>query len=259
MAETVSPLPKPSSRFHFGHIFGVLFRPRRAFEQLGAMEGSTWLTPMLTLTLTGFVYILVRGWLQTRAAMMGEVPLPRDWQWWMPEMQAQYMQAQAATQGPVFQYVIPAMGMLASLWVGWIIVGGLMHLTFTMLGGRGTTGGAMNMVAWAWLPVGVRDVLRVIFMLVTQRAIQSPGLAGFAPLGEGNGPLFLSALFALLDLFIAWQVALLVIGAQFAEKMPTGRALTGVLIVVIVILLAQAGVGAISNSLGGLMIARPFF
>lgn len=259
MAEVQPSLPKPPSRFHFGLIPAALFSPRRAFEQIRAAESPTWLTPMLALTLTGLIYVAVRGWLQTRAAMMGEVPLPTDWEWWTPEMQAQYMQAQAATQGPVFQYVIPAMGMLASLWLGWVIVGGLLHLAFTMLGGRGSTGSAMTLVAWAWLPMGVRDLLRVIFMLATQRAIQSPGLAGFAPVGEGNVPLFLGALLGLVDLFLVWQVTLLVIGARAAEKLPTGKALAAVLIVSLVILLAQAGVGALVSSLGSLMITRPFF
>jgi hypothetical protein len=149
--------------------------------------------------------------------------------------------------------------LLAGLWIGWVVVGGLLHLAFTMLGGRGSTGSAMTLVAWAWLPVGVRDLLRVVFMLVAQRAIQSPGLAGFAPVGEGNGPLFLGALLGLVDLFLVWQVALMVIGARAAEKLSTGKALAAVLIVVIVILLVQAGVGALISSLGSLMITRPFF
>lgn len=259
MAETQPTMPKPPSRFHFGLIPGVLFRPRRTFEHIHDIEMATWPTPMLVLTLTGLIYVAVRGWLQTRAAMMGEIPLPADWQWWTPEMQAQFMQAQSATQGPVFQYVIPALSLLAGLWIGWVVVGGLLHLAFTMLGGRGSTGSAMTLVAWAWLPVGVRDLLRVVFMLVAQRAIQSPGLAGFTPVGEGNGPLFLGALLGLVDLFLVWQVALMVIGARAAEKLSTGKALAAVLIVVIVILLVQAGVGAVISSLGGLMITRPFF
>lgn len=259
MAETQTTMPKPPSRFHFGFIPGVLFRPRRAFERMQAVESPTWLTPMLVLTLTGLIYVAVRGWLQTRAAMMGEVPLPADWQWWTPEMQAQYMQAQAATQGPVFQYVIPAMSMLAGLWIGWVVVGSLLHLAFTMLGGRGSTGSAMTLVAWAWLPVGVRDLLRVAYMLVAQRAIQSPGLAGFAPVGEGNGPLFLGALLALVDLFLLWQVVLMAIGAHVTEKLSTGKSFLAVLIMVILILLVQAGVGALISSLSSLMITRPFF
>ncbi len=250
MSETQAATPQLPSRFHFGLIPWLLFRPRRAFERIAQAQTPTWLTPMLALTLTGLIYILVRGWLQTRAIMMGDVPLPADWQWWTPEMQAQYMQAQAATQGPVFQYVIPALGMLASLWLGWVIVGGLFHLTFTMLGGRGNTGSAMNLVAWAWLPVGVRDLLRVVYMLIVQRVIQSPGLSGFAPQGEAA---FLGALLALVDLFLIWQVFLLVVGARATEKLSFGKSLAAVLIVVTVVMLAQAGISALFSTLGGLM------
>ncbi len=218
MSETQAATPQLPSRFHFGLIPWLLFRPRRAFERIAQAQTPTWLTPMLALTLTGLIYILVRGWLQTRAIMMGDVPLPADWQWWTPEMQAQYMQAQAATQGPVFQYVIPALGMLASLWLGWVIVGGLFHLTFTMLGGRGNTGSAMNLVAWAWLPVGVRDLLRVVYMLIVQRVIQSPGLSGFAPQGEAA---FLGALLALVSK-VSWLRR--VVGEQCIECHRCARA-----------------------------------
>lgn len=39
-------------------------------------------------------------------------------------------------------------------------MGGLLHLVLTMLGGRDSTGGALNIVAWAALPFALRDLVR---------------------------------------------------------------------------------------------------
>ena len=104
--------------------------------------------------------------------------LPVDWQYWSPEMQNNYTQAQQATQGPVFVYIIPAALGLAKIWLAWLIVGGLTHLSSTLFGGRGKMGSALNLVAWACLPFALRDLLRVIFMIIVHHPIVSPGLSG---------------------------------------------------------------------------------
>src|SRR5512138_2876330 len=76
---------QPARRFDFSRLFVTLIHPRKAFSEMAAEARSTWLTPMLVLTLTGILVIVVSGYLKTRAAMMGEVPLPQDWQYWSPE------------------------------------------------------------------------------------------------------------------------------------------------------------------------------
>lgn len=164
------------------------------------------------------------------------------------------MQAQQATQGPLFMYVLPLLGALASLWLGWIIFSGILRLVSTLLGGRGTMQSALNVVAWASLPFLVRDILRIVYMLLASHAIASPGLSGFA---ASSG--FTSSLLAQTDLFLFWNIALLVIGFSIADGLPRGKALAGVLIIVIVILFAQAGLGALGSSFSASGVERPFF
>ena len=215
---------------------------------------GTWLTPMLILSITAILVVVVAGYLKTRAAMMGEVPLPPDWQFWTPEMQENYMRAQQATQGPVFLYVIPMIGSLTSLWLGWLLLAALLHFGSTLLGGRGSMQSALNIVAWASLPFAVRDVLRIIFMLATGHAILSPGLSGFT---STTG--FISHLLTRLDIFLLWHVILLIIGFAVTDGLPRAKAVAGVVVVLALVLLAQAGLGALSSSFGGLAVQRPFF
>lgn len=245
---------RSTRRFDFSRLRDILFHPRSAFQEISLEARSTWLTPMLVLTITAILAVMVAGYLKSHAALMGETPLPRDWQYWTPDMQNNYMQAQQATQGPVFMYIIPLVGSLTALWLGWLLLAALLHFGSTLLGGRGSMQSALNVVAWASLPFAVRDLLRVVFMLITRHVIASPGLSGFS-----SSAGFVAQLLTRADIFLIWSVVLLITGFAIAEGLPRGKAVAGVLIVMVLMLFAQAGLGALSSGFGGLAVQRPFF
>ncbi len=258
MDETVTPSPSPApKRFDFKRLFSFPFHPGKQFEQIAAEETASWQMPMLFLSLALILRLLTSGYFQARAAAMGQVPLPPDWQWWTPEMQANYMQAMAQTQGPVFVYIIPIVTGLAGLWLGWPILSGLLHLTSTLFGGRGKMGTALSLVAWASIPFALRDLLRVVFMLIAGRTISSPGLSGFVTATE-PGMVFLAQILANVDIFFLWHIFLLILGFRLADSLPAVKAAAGVLIVMALSLLAQAGLGTLASRLGGLMVTRQF-
>jgi hypothetical protein len=254
MTEAAIEKPSLASRLNFSRLFSTLVSPRNTFSEMSAEARGTWLTPMLVLSLTTILVVVVSGSLKTRAAMMGEVQLPQDWQYWSPEMQQNYMQAQQATQGATFTYVIPLVGALTTLWLGWVLVAALVHLGSTLLGGRGSMQSAFNVVAWGSLPFALRDILRIVFMLIAGHVIMSPGLSGFA-----SSAGFLSKLLTRLDLFWIWYVILLVIGFAAADGLPRNKAFFGVTVVLLLVLLAQAGLGSLTSNLGGQAVQRPFF
>lgn len=244
----------PVRRIDIPRLFAVILRPRAVFAEVASESRATWLTPMLLLSITSTLVVIMTGYLRSRAAMMGEVSLPPDWQWWTPDMQNNYMQAQQATQGPVFMYIMPFLGSITTLWLGWLIYAGLLHLGSTLLGGRGSMQNAMNVVAWASLPYAVRDILRIAFMAVVGHTIASPGLSGFT-LSSG----FLYKILARTDLFLIWNIILLVIGFAIVDSLPRGKSIANVVIVILAVLLAQAGLAALLSGLGGSAIQRPFF
>lgn len=246
--------PPTVRRSHLPHLLAVFLNPRVALAEVVSNSRATWTTPMFALSFTGLITVFVAGYLKTRAAMSGEIPLPPDWEYWMPEMQNNYMQAQQATQGPVFMYIIPLVGALTALWLGWVVFAGLLHLGSTLLGGRGTMQGALNLVAWASLPFAVRDILRGGFMLLAGHAIVSPGFSGFA-----SETMFISQLLARTDIFLIWNIVLLVSGLAIADELPKGKSLMGVMVVVLVAILVQAGIGSIGANLSGTVVQRPFF
>lgn len=162
-------------------------------------------------------------------------------------MQNNYMQAQQATQGPVFVYVMPLVSTLVALWLGWLILSGVLHLGSTLLGGRGSMSTALNVVGWAYLPFVVRDLLRVVYMLLAGHAIVSPGLSGFA-----GGAVFASQILSRVDLFFLWSAVLLVIGFGISDGLSRNKSITGVVIILLILLLAQAGLGSLVSNIGGM-------
>jgi hypothetical protein len=245
---------KPPKTLQFSRILEVLFQPKRTLGAIAENARAGWGMPMLALSVSAALSVIVSGYLNARAAMLGEMPLPRDWEWWTPDMQNNYMQAQQSMQGPVFTYIIPLVGALLGLWLGWLILGGLLHLGSTVFGGRGSMQSALTMTAWASLPFLVRDVLRIIFMLITGHSIQSPGLSGFVE----NSP-FLAQVLSRVDLFFLWCLVLLVIGFGISDSLTRPKAFANVLIISLLLLAIQAGIGAALSSASGLAIQRPFF
>lgn len=241
------------SRFSPRPFWNFLLHPSATFAAFGGDSPRGWLAPMGLLSLSLVARLILTGRLQLRLAGMGAAPLPTDWQWWTPEMQANYMQAMQATQGPTFVYIIPIVLGLSALWLGWLAFGGLLHLASTLFGGRGSLGSALNISAWASLPFVVRDGLRIIFMLATRQPIAQAGLSGF------SDNLFLGQILSLVDVFLLWNLLLLLLGLRAADSLTAPKAFLGALGVTLLALLGQAALGAAASSLGGMMITRPFF
>ncbi len=259
MADVALTPLEPPRRFPLDWIPGVLFTPRQTMARIASQARPVWFFPLMILTLTAIIYTVVAGPIKIREAQAKGPDLPPDYQYYSPEQQAQIMQAWEATQKPVFIYVFPGLIAVGKVWVVWLIVGGVLHLALTMLGGRGSAATTLNIVAWASLPLAVRDAVRTIAILSTQQMIASPGLSGFAPVGEARLYLFINSLLALIDIYVIWYIALLVIGVRAATKVTPGKAFGAALVTVLLALVLGALIGFASSFLSNLNVIRPFF
>jgi hypothetical protein len=214
---------------------------------------------MLILTLATLASVLVAGSIKQQIALNSTPELPPDFQYFSPEQQAQVMQAMQATSGPVFIYVFPAIVALMGIWLGWLLVGGLLHLAVTLFGGRGETMYTMNLVAWASLPLALRELVRVAAMLVTDQLIASPGLSGFAPADPAGSATYLSALLASIDIYFIWHILLLVIGVRVGNGLSLVKSIIAVLLTVGIVTGLAALLETLAGRLGSLTIIRPFF
>lgn len=249
---------EPPRCFQFNWLFGALFTPRSIFAKIAAQNVNVWLTPLLVLTLTTLGRVIMAGWLNQQAAAMGTITYPPGFEYYTAEQQAQFLQAMQATQGPVFAYVLPAFAAIMGVWIGWLFVGGLLHLLLTLLGGRGVTSAAMNVVAWASLPFALRDGVRFVYMLATRQTIARSGLSGLT-LPEGGASVFFAGLLALVDVYLVWHIVLIVVGVRAGGGVTRGKAIFSAVATVLSALLLQALLVYAASRLGDLSITRPFF
>lgn len=241
----------------FEWIVPVFLRPRSTLAKITAYEGATWLTPMLLLTVLFLARTLIAGWLQQSAGAM-PAELPPNFEYFTPEQQAQFQQTMAMQQGPLFRYVFPSLGTLISLWLVWFLLGSILHLILTLSGSRSSNRAALNLAAWASLPLALRAVLQIGAMLVTRQPILQPGLSGFITPGEGLVGFF-GSLLALVDIYLVWQLILLMIGSVFISGLSRRKAGLSAFSAVIIVLLLQAIPGWIASQANGVNTIRPFF
>ena len=237
----------------------ILFHPRRCFQRISSYTGPVWLTPLLILSLVTLINVFAVGKIKNQAALLGEISYPPDFQYYTPEQQAQYLQAIQSTQGPVFIYVLPAITSLLGVWFGWLILGGILHLVTTLFGGRGSTAISLNIVAWSSLPLGLREIIQFIYVLISHKLIKSPGLSGFGPIDDSGFSIFFSQMLTMIDIYLIWQVVLLILGVRASTGLNPSKSFFCVILTVIIIFLLQTGISYAGHVLGNLNITRPFF
>lgn len=237
MTDEALPPIEPPRRLHFGWILPAIFQPRPTFNKIAIYEHGAWLTPILLLTVFALIRILISNPLQIVALQSAPFTPPPGFETMSPEQQQQAMQA--STQfGSVQVYAQNTFNLLG-IWIGWLVTFGLLHLTLTLLGGRGSTRSTMNIVAWASLPYLIREVVRIGYMVIAQKIIVSPGLSGFAPTAGMLGP-FIGALLGQIDLYLLWYILLIILGVTVSDKLSRAKALGGVLFTTLLMMFLQA-------------------
>lgn len=259
MAETELPVLKKRRKLFFQWLVEILYRPGAVFNRITETTDTTWLTPLLAYTLTTIILVFLQGNIRQAAVQAGDIQYPPGFEFYTPEQQAQFLKALESTSSPVFTYVLPAIAQLTAIWIGWLIVGGLLHLILTLLGGRGSTSISISLVAWSSVPFILRDIVRIIYILITDQLIQMPGISGIVSTTGSSFTNYLIQLLSLVDIYLIWHTILLMIGARVATHISKKKAFFGVLITILLVVSIQAllifGIGLLSN----LTVSRPFF
>jgi hypothetical protein len=256
--ELVLTQQEPDRAWRFDLVLPVLFRPRTTLGRIVAHHKPIWRAPLVLLILAAVASALVAGSIAARAAAAGQPTLPPDFEFLTPEQQAQFLQAATATNNPTFNYVLPALGAALGVIVVWLLIGWLLHLLLTLLGGRGTSGSALNVAAFAAAPALLRYGVQIVAMLVTGQAIAAPGLAGFAPAGEGFANALLAGMLSHVDVYLIWQIILLYIGVRLSSQLTRAKCWLAVLLTILIVLALRALPAAVLAQFGGMTVIRPF-
>lgn len=248
----------PQRTWRFDLLLPLFVRPRATLARIAAYTRALWQTPLLLLLLATTGRALVSGRLNA-AAKSTELSLPPGFEFYTPEQMAQFQQTAAGTNNVTFNYILPTLGAVLGLLAVWILISGLLHLGLTLFGGRGSSQATVNIVAWASLPLVLRLVVQTVAMLASGRTMAAPGLAGFAPAGEGVFPALLMAMLSQIDIYLIWQTALLVIGAKAVSQLSTGKCVLVVLLVMLLVLALRALPATLLAQFGDMTVIQPFF
>lgn len=128
-------------------------------------------------------------------------------------------------------------GRVVSTGVAWIAWSGALYLALILLGHNGVGFGSVwTLVLWAWMPYAVRGVLQSVFMTLARRPVYNDGLSGLVvdhtppPLASFDYVIpttneqALASFLARLDVYLIWQLALMVVGAMALARLSRRKA-----------------------------------
>lgn len=253
-------LPKVGGNrsLHFEWILPLFFKPRRTLQQVAQQEKPVWLVPLLILTVIALMNVLAAMPARRLAAQNG-TKLPADYQYYSPDQQAQFQQTQQLRQGTVFTLLFPAAGALAGVWIGWFLTASILHLALTLSGSRSSNLTVLNLVGWASLPLALRFLLQAFVVLFSHQVIRAAGLAGFIAAGGGGFSSLMRALLGLVDIYLIWQVALLLIGVSLLASSAPAKARIAVWVTLLLVLSLQALPSFVIARFSGQQVTRLFF
>ncbi len=225
---------QPRQNF-FALFWGMIRRPRWTYENTTIRVNRSWIL-MAVLTMVALVLPIIAAAPITsqqarEAVQAGLESQGESGSNITPEMEGQI--SQFATN-PLFTIVFPSVLRMVALWIGWLVWAGGLHLISTMAGGNSQFGQMWRTVIWSWLPFAVRGLLQSGFILLTGEGITNPGLSGLiadqrsvseilaAP--PSTGQLVLSSILSNIDLFLIWNLILLIFGVAITARISRRKA-----------------------------------
>jgi len=110
-----STLAASGNHLHFDWLLQLVIRPKKTLDLILGETKANWQTPLLILAAVGILETLVAGPIKKAAIEMGS-NLPPGFEYYSPDQQQQFMQAQASQSSPLFLYVFPFLG---CYWASW--------------------------------------------------------------------------------------------------------------------------------------------
>jgi len=228
----------------FRLLWGMIARPRPTLEYLNQRGGRTWWVPALLALLLLILSIVVAAPIttrQTREAVQASQEQLRERMGteMSAEQRAQIERSMSVAASPLITTVCPAVTGVIGRVGGWLVWAGALYLAGMALGGRSTFGQMYRTVIWTWFPFVLRTLIQVVYILARGQLITNPGLSGLVgatqPIAEmvsappDLGQMILRALLSKVDLFMVWNLVLVVIGVAVVTHLPRRKAVLATL------------------------------
>ncbi len=233
MSETQAPAER---RGIASLLWGIIVQPRATMEYLNAHGKRAWWLPAVLGLLLVLLPVLAESPIRIRQSREAFLAAQEQMAERFGEQtdQVQMEQAMSIATNPLMTTVFPAVG--GGVWriVVWLVWAGVLYLAGMALGGRSTYGALFRMVVWAWLPYALRGLLQTIYITASGQLVANPGLSGLVEQPQSVSEAFAAppslgqtlcaAGLAPIDLFLVWNLILLVIGVTVTTRLPQRKA-----------------------------------
>jgi hypothetical protein len=236
----------------------LIIKPRAILHTINEQQKNVWLTPLLVISALAILMVLVAAPIRRNTIQMG-LTTPPDFQYYSPEQQAQFLNAQATQTSPLFLYVFPVIFGLVSIWLSWFLLSSILHLVLTLTGSHASSLKAYNLVGWAMLPLGVRSLVQIIGMLIMRSTINGAGLSGLLGSDVSGVAAYLAAFLGLVDIFFLWVCLLLVLGVRDFSGLSKSKAVLATVGTIFIFMLIFALPGFLKSILSNLSIGQYYF
>ncbi len=224
-------------------LWGMIIRPRATLEYLNTMQKKRWWVPALLMLV---ILIMV--------AAANNVSATRTEQQSMMESPAGISMGQESDAPPSpggdgdimpspagvapIMLVLQSAGSVIGTILSWLLWAGALYLATVFLGQNHAGFGAMfRMVLWVWAPCMIRGLVQSVYLFAGGSPIYNQGLSGLvmdkstkaimtsAYIPPSMGKMVFYALLSKVDIYLFWQLGLLVLGLMVFARLPKKKAL----------------------------------
>ncbi len=217
----------------FERVLLTFTAPSRAFARLGS--GASWWLPYLLIVVIGFGFITTIGskvgWETVARNNLANSPKQQARLDLVPTAQQAQQIAVIARITRITAYVVPA---ISPLLVGAVVAALLMATLNFGMGGSARFGPLFAVYLFAALPQALKALAgtATLFSGLSGEAFQINNPVGSNPAFylQGSGaPLWAMSLLTWADVFLIWQLAILIIGCSVVASVTRGKAAVAVL------------------------------
>lgn len=259
-------------------LWGMIVRPRATLEHLSTMKKKRWWFPALLMLVILITVTAANSVAATRTAqqfmMESPVGMPAGKEGVVPPPSPEMPTGEDGNIMPSPAGIAPMMLILQSVGsvigtiLSWLVWAGALYLGIVFLGQNHASFGAMfRMVVWVWAPCMIRGLVQSVYLFAGGSPIYNQGLSGLvmdkspkaimtsAYIPPSMGKMVFSAFLSKVDIYLFWQLGLLVLGLMIFARLPKKKALfatCGVWLILTLLSLIPALVGGMFGQAGAM-------
>lgn len=242
---------KKPRKGYFKWLFQIFYKPRATLGKVVAEDVSNKRAPLIFISLMVVLAVLIAAPVKRQQLQLGAT-LPDDFQWWSEQQQQQYLQSQENQSSPIFMILFPALQGILGYLIFSMLMSSILYLVLTLAGSRAPRLKLGNLVAWAMVPFGARELVKFLVVGSSKRLIVNPGLSNLIDAEAGGLSSYLRGILGSIDLYWLLFLIFLITGALLISGLKKRKAIITTIAAALIMLLFQGIPSLIGSLLGGL-------